>query len=98
MKKNISKCLNKIKPYIAEAYAIVEKGFGLKKEILFEGAQGVFLDNDWGTYPFVTASTVLSGGITAGAGIPPQKIDKIIGVAKAYTTRVGCRTFPNRAF
>ena len=60
-----------------------------KKEILLEGAQGVFLDNDWGTYPYVTASTVVSGGITAGAGIPPQKIDRVIGVAKAYVTRVG---------
>jgi len=62
--------------------------------VLLEGAHGVFLDNDWGTYPFVTASTVLSGGATAGAGIPPQKITRVVGVVKAYTTRVGAGPFP----
>ena len=65
-----------------------------KKNILLEGAQGTFLDNDWGIYPFVTASTTLSGGITSGAGIPPKKLDNIIGIAKAYTTRVGNGPFP----
>src|SRR3989338_745488 len=65
-----------------------------KKEILLEGAHGVFLDNDWGTYPFVTASTVLSSGVTSGTGISAKNINKIIGVVKAYTTRVGAGPFP----
>ena len=84
----------KIKPFVLETYPILKKAIDSKKIILVEGAHGVFLDNDWGTYPFVTASTVLSGGVTAGAGIPPQKINDVIGVAKAYTTRVGAGPFP----
>lgn len=88
----------KIKPFVAEPFPILKKAFDSKKNILLEGAQGVFLDNDWGTYPFVTASTVLSGGVTGGAGISPKKIDNIIGVAKAYTTRVGAGPFPTELF
>lgn len=90
--------LKKIKPYIAETYTILKKAYDSKKSILFEGAQGVFLDNDWGTYPFVTASTIISGGIAAGAGISPKKINDIIAVTKAYTTRVGAGPFPTELF
>ncbi len=90
--------LKKIKQYIYEKYTILKKATDAKKNILFEGAQGTFLDNDWGTYPFVTASTVVSGGITAESGISPKKIDEIIGVAKAYTTRVGAGPFPTELF
>lgn len=86
------KLFKKIKPFIKETFPIVYKN--LNREILLEGAHGMFLDNDWGTYPFVTASNVLSGTATSGAGIPPQKIKKIIGVTKAYTTRVGEGPFP----
>jgi adenylosuccinate synthase len=88
----------KLKPYIVEVFSMLNKASDLKKNILFEGAQGVFLDNDWGTYPFVTASTILSGGITAASGISPKKIDDIIGVTKAYTTRVGGGPFPTELF
>jgi adenylosuccinate synthase len=88
----------KIAPFVVESYSILKKAIDAKKNILLEGAQGVFLDNDWGTYPFVTASTVLSGGVTAGAGISPKKIDNIIGIAKAYTTRVGAGPFPTELF
>ena len=84
----------KIKPYVLEVYPMLKNSVDSKKEILFEGAQGVFLDNDWGTYPFVTASTVLASGVTAGSGISPKKIDRVIGVTKAYTTRVGSGPFP----
>ncbi len=84
----------KIKPFVVETFPILQKAVNTNKNVMMEGAQGVFLDNDWGTYPFVTGSTVLSGGVTAGSGISPQKIDKIIGVAKAYTTRVGAGPFP----
>ncbi len=90
--------LKKIKPYISETYTILKKASDAKKRILFEGAQGVFLDNDWGTYPFVTASTIISGGISAGGGISPKKIDEIIAVTKAYTTRVGAGPFPTELF
>jgi adenylosuccinate synthase len=93
IEKTFLKLVAKIKPYIKETFDLIFDSLE-KKEVLLEGAHGVFLDNDWGTYPFVTASTVLSGGATAGAGIPPQKIKRIVGVVKAYTTRVGAGPFP----
>ncbi len=65
-----------------------------QKEVLFEGAQGTLLDIDYGTYPFVTSSHPVSGGVCAGSGIGPTLIDEVIGVAKAYTTRVGAGPFP----
>ncbi len=65
-----------------------------KKNVLFEGSQGVLLDIDFGTYPFVTSSHTVSGGVTIGTGVGPTKIDKVIGVIKAYTTRVGKGPFP----
>lgn len=77
--------------YINTAY---EKG----KKILFEGAQGTLLDIDHGTYPFVTSSSPTAGGICTGIGIGPTRIDDIIGVAKAYTTRVGMGPFPTELF
>lgn len=86
--------LKKIKPYIKEPFEILNTALKSNKEVLLEGAHGVFLDNDWGTYPFVTGSSVLSGNAVIGAGIPPQKIQKIVGIAKAYTTRVGFGPFP----
>ena len=98
IEKEYLKIYKKLKPYISETYSILKKALDSKKNILLEGAQGVFLDNDWGTYPFVTASTVLSGGVTAGAGIAPNKINNIIAVTKAYTTRVGEGPFPTELF
>lgn len=65
----------------------------LRKSILFEGAQGAYLDVDFGTYPFVTSSNTSSAGACTGTGVPPHKIDRIIGVCKAYTTRVGAGPF-----
>jgi len=84
----------KISPYVAESFPLIQQAVKNKKNVLLEGAQGTFLDNDWGTYPFVTGSTVLSGGINAGAGIPVNKIDNVIGISKAYATRVGEGPFP----
>lgn len=84
----------KIKPFVKEPYPHIQKALHDKKQLLLEGAQGVFLDNDWGTYPFVTASTVLTGGANAGAGIPTKAITKVVGVVKAYITRVGSGPFP----
>lgn len=89
---------NKILPFISEPFPIIQKALKDNKKILLEGAQAIFLDNDWGTYPFVTASTILPGGANAGAGIPVNKIKKITGIAKAYTTRVGSGPFPTELF
>ena len=84
----------KIKSYVFEPFSLIQNAIKNRKNILLEGAQGTLLDNDWGTYPFVTGSTVLTGGINAGTGISVNKIDNIIGVTKAYATRVGEGPFP----
>jgi len=78
-----------IKSYICDTAITLNKAVDRGKSILFEGAQGTLLDIDHGTYPFVTSSSATAGGACTGAGISPNKIDKIIGVVKAYTTRVG---------
>jgi adenylosuccinate synthase len=83
-----------LKPYIVELYPIVEQGLRAKKKFLLEQAQGALLDPDWGTYPFVTGSTTLASAATAGLGIPPRALTRIIGVTKAYTTRVGAGPLP----
>ncbi|MBM3245595.1 MAG: adenylosuccinate synthase, partial [Candidatus Omnitrophica bacterium] len=80
--------------YISDTTRILNSAISDKKDVLFEGAQGTFLDIDFGTYPFVTSSSAISGGACTGTGISPDKIDKIIGVCKAYTTRVGEGPFP----
>jgi len=76
-------------PYICNSAHLLNSAIERKKDILFEGAQGTFLDIDFGTYPFVTSSSATSGGACTGTGVAPGKINKVIGVAKAYTTRVG---------
>lgn len=68
---------------------VIHRAMAAGKEILFEGAQGTFLDIDHGTYPYVTSSNTTAGGACTGAGVPPNKIDRIIGAMKAYTTRGG---------
>ncbi len=88
------KFIKKIRKYIQEPYPLLVQAIKTKKSIIFEGAHGVLLDNDWGTYPFVTASTVLSGGINAGSGMPTKHVNEIVGVVKAYATRVGAGPFP----
>ena len=94
IEKDFAKYRKRIAPFVLETFELLNKAIDKNQKVLFEGAQGVFLDNDWGTYPFVTASSMMSGGVTQYAGIPPQKIKNIIGVAKAYTTRVGKGPFP----
>lgn len=94
IEKSYYKLFNKIKPFIKEPFSLVQNTLKNNKEILIEGAHGVFLDNDWGTYPFVTASNVLIASAPQGLGIPVNEIKTIIGVAKAYTTRVGGGPFP----
>jgi len=80
--------------YVCDTATLLNQAAVEKKDILFEGAQGTFLDIDFGTYPYVTSSSATSGGACIGAGISPVKIDKVVGVAKAYTTRVGEGPFP----
>lgn len=84
----------KLKPYIKELFSLVQDGLKAEKNFLLEQAMGTFLDNDWGTYPFVTASTTIPSAATAGLGIPPKYITNIVGVTKAYTTRVGAGPLP----
>ncbi|ADH61897.1 adenylosuccinate synthetase [Thermoanaerobacter mathranii subsp. mathranii str. A3] len=88
----------KIKPFVTDTtvllYDLIKNG----KRVLFEGAQGTLLDLDLGTYPYVTASHPIAGGVTIGAGIGPTMIDEVIGVVKAYTTRVGKGPFPTELF
>ena len=79
----------RLKPYISDTAVLLNKALLDNKRILFEGAQGTMLDVDFGTYPFTTSSHVIVGGSTIGTGIPPQYIQDVVGVVKAYTTRVG---------
>jgi adenylosuccinate synthase len=78
-----------LKPFVTNTVTFLHKAMAAKKELLFEGAQGTFLDIDHGTYPFVTSSNTTSGGACTGSGVAPNRIDRVIGVVKAYTTRVG---------
>jgi adenylosuccinate synthase len=84
----------KLKPYIRELFPIVQEGLKTNKNFLLEQAMGTFLDTDWGTYPFVTASTTIPSAASAGLGIPPRYITDVVGVTKAYTTRVGAGPLP----
>ncbi len=84
----------KIKPYIADTAVYLNDAIDHKKTVLFEGAQGTFLDIDFGTYPFVTSSNSIVGGVCTGSGVAPTRIDKAIAAVKAYTTRVGEGPFP----
>jgi len=85
---------SQIKLMVKESFGLLQNALKDGANILLEGAQGSLLDNTWGTYPFCTASTTFSGGAAAGLGIAPRSIDRVIGVAKAYTTRVGRGPMP----
>ena len=84
----------RLQPHITDTVAEVHAALEAGRNVLFEGAQGTLLDLDHGTYPFVTSSNPVAGGVCTGAGIGPRMIDRIIGVTKAYTTRVGEGPFP----
>lgn len=83
----------KLKPYITDTVAMLNDALDAGAKVLFEGAQGAMLDIDLGTYPYVTSSHPLSGGFSVGAGVSPRYIDEVIGIVKAYTTRVGAGPF-----
>jgi adenylosuccinate synthase len=84
----------RMEPFICDASLLANQALDDGKHVLFEGAQGTLLDIDFGTYPFVTSSNPIAGGACTGAGVGPTRIDHVIGVAKAYTTRVGEGPFP----
>jgi len=84
----------RFEPFICDASLLVNTALDQDKHVLFEGAQGALLDIDFGTYPFVTSSNCSLGGLFTGTGMPPKALDRILGIAKAYTTRVGAGPFP----
>ncbi|MBB6346509.1 adenylosuccinate synthase [Nonomuraea muscovyensis] len=84
----------RLRPHIADTSLVLSKALDDGKFVLLEGGQGTLLDIDHGTYPFVTSSSPTSGGACAGSGIPPTRLSKVIGIVKAYTTRVGSGPFP----
>ena len=88
----------RFEPFICDASLLVNTALDQDKHVLFEGAQGALLDIDFGTYPFVTSSNPISGAACTGIGVGPTRIDHVIGVAKAYSTRVGEGPFPTELF
>src|SRR5437016_13323881 len=84
----------KIRGYICDTAELVNRALDEGKSVLFEGAQGTMLDIDHGTYPCVTSSSATSGGAATGVGVPPTKLKHVLGLSKAYTTRVGSGPFP----
>jgi adenylosuccinate synthase len=90
--------LPRLEPMIADTVHLIHEALDAGQRVLFEGAQATFLDLDHGTYPFVTSSNPIAGGVCTGAGVGPSAIDRVIGVTKAYTTRVGAGPFPTELF
>ena len=84
----------RLAPFVVDTLPLLHEAVARGEAMLLEGAQGTMLDNDFGTYPFVTSSNATAGGAATGSGIPPHRIDRVIGVLKAYTTRVGEGPFP----
>ena len=89
-----TKYAEQMKPYMCDTSQLVNNAIDEKKHVLFEGAQGALLDVDFGTYPYVTSSNPIAGGACTGVGVGPTRIDKVAGVVKAYSTRVGNGPFP----
>src|SRR5689334_7924010 len=94
VKKDFLAAGEKLRPFVANTVVYLHKALQEGKEILFEGAQGTFLDIDHGTYPYVTSSNTTAGGACTGTGVPPHRMDRVVGVMKAYTTRVGEGALP----
>src|SRR5207302_2285658 len=84
----------KLRPFVTNTVVYLHRALEHGKEILFEGAQGTFLDIDHGTYPYVTSSNTTAGGACTGTGVPPHRMDRVVGVMKAYSTRVGEGALP----
>src|SRR6184192_171273 len=88
---------DRLKPFVTNTVVLLHEAMQQQKDILFEGAQGTFLDIDHGTYPFVTSSNTTAGGACTGSGVPPHRMDRVVGVMKAYTTRVGEGPLPSES-
>src|SRR2546427_4470474 len=88
---------DQLRPFVANTVVLLHEATRRGKNILFEGAQGTFLDIDHGTYPFVTSSNTTAGGACTGSGVPPHRMDRVVGVMKAYTTRVGEGPLPTES-
>ncbi|HXJ38391.1 MAG TPA: adenylosuccinate synthetase, partial [Bryobacteraceae bacterium] len=84
-----SEAAENLRPLVCDTAVLLKEAMAAGKDLLFEGAQGTMLDLDNGTYPFVTSSSACAGGASTGTGVPPTKIDAVIGISKAYITRVG---------
>ena len=93
--EKFSKLGARLAPYVADTVNFLHDALDRKENLLLEGAQATFLDIDHGTYPFVTSSNPIAGGACAGSGLGPRDITRIVGIAKAYTTRVGSGPFPS---
>ena len=89
------KAMETLRPLVCDTLPLLHGAVQRGENILFEGAQGILLDIDFGTYPYVTSSNASSGGAATGSGVPPNRMDHVIGVLKAYTTRVGEGPFPS---
>lgn len=87
----------KLRRFVTDTRLLLAKARAQRKHILFEGAQGTFLDLDHGTYPYVTSSNTTAGGACTGTGLPPHEVDRVVGVMKAYTTRVGEGPLPTES-
>jgi adenylosuccinate synthase len=85
---------DRLRPFVTDTSVLLNNALDTGKTVLFEGAQGTLLDIDHGTYPYVTSSNTTAGGACTGSGVGPTRIDEVIGVTKAYTTRVGNGPFP----
>jgi adenylosuccinate synthase len=94
MYREYREAAGQVAPFVADTAALINRAIAAGERVMFEGAQGTMLDIDHGTYPFVTSSSATSGGAVTGTGVGPTAIDTVIGVTKAYTTRVGGGPFP----
>ena len=92
--KEYSGYAQRLRPYVVDSSLVIDESLKAGEKVLFEGAQGTLLDLDHGTYPYVTSSHPIAGGACIGAGVGPTRIDRVVGVIKAYTTRVGEGPFP----
>src|SRR5436189_5371483 len=95
MFKEYSEVAQQVAPFVCDTAVLLNQAIAAGKSVVFEGAQGTMLDIDHGTYPFVTSSSATSGGAVTGTGVPPTSIDTVIGITKAYCTRVGSGPFPS---
>lgn len=89
---------DRLRPYVTDTAKVLDDAFNNNEKVLFEGAQGVMLDIDHGTYPFVTSSNPVAGNVTVGCGVGPTYVRHVVGVSKAYTSRVGDGPFPTELF